>query len=85
MPALTPDVRGALREAGNWKLIAENYVDFYHVDAVHPELAKFSRVDDHQPYQGGGQYVARQKEGPSSFKDCTRLSKGGYLGLRHFL
>ncbi|CAJ1338053.1 unnamed protein product [Effrenium voratum] len=43
--------------AGNWKLIAENYVDFYHVDAVHPELAKFSRVDDHQPYQGGGQYV----------------------------
>lgn len=38
--------------AGDWKLIAENFVDFYHVDAVHPELARFSRVDDHQPYQG---------------------------------
>lgn len=42
---------------GNWKLIAENFVDFYHIDAVHPELAKFSRVDDHLPYQGPGQYV----------------------------
>ncbi|CAJ1328970.1 unnamed protein product [Effrenium voratum] len=43
--------------AGDWKLIAENFVDFYHIDAVHPELSRFSRVDDHQPYQGGGQYV----------------------------
>mmetsp|Transcript_71359 Transcript_71359/g.188318 ORF Transcript_71359/g.188318 Transcript_71359/m.188318 type:complete len:485 (+) Transcript_71359:89-1543(+) len=42
---------------GDWKLIAENFVDFYHINAVHPELAKFSRVDDHQPYQGPGQYV----------------------------
>jgi len=42
---------------GDWKLIAENFVDFYHINAVHPELAKFSRVDDHQPYQGNGQYV----------------------------
>lgn len=43
--------------AGDWKLIAENFVDFYHIDAVHPELSKFSRVDDHLPYQGDGQYV----------------------------
>eukprot|EP00928_Gymnodinium_smaydae_P019541 TRINITY_DN17502_c0_g1_i1.p1 TRINITY_DN17502_c0_g1~~TRINITY_DN17502_c0_g1_i1.p1 ORF type:complete len:443 (+),score=76.19 TRINITY_DN17502_c0_g1_i1:62-1390(+) len=42
---------------GDWKLVAENFVDFYHVNAVHPELAKFSRVDDHLPYQGHGQYV----------------------------
>lgn len=42
---------------GDWKLIAENFVDFYHINAVHPELAKFSRVDDHEPYQGRGQYV----------------------------
>eukprot|EP00427_Karlodinium_veneficum_P040024 CAMPEP_0169299768 /NCGR_PEP_ID=MMETSP1016-20121227/67263_1 /TAXON_ID=342587 /ORGANISM="Karlodinium micrum, Strain CCMP2283" /LENGTH=435 /DNA_ID=CAMNT_0009392075 /DNA_START=54 /DNA_END=1361 /DNA_ORIENTATION=+ len=42
---------------GDWKLIAENFVDFYHINAVHPELAKFSRVDDHLPYQGRGQYV----------------------------
>jgi len=42
---------------GDWKLIAENFVDFYHINAVHPELSRFSRVDDHQPYQGKGQYV----------------------------
>ncbi|CAE7250907.1 yeaW [Symbiodinium pilosum] len=42
---------------GDWKLIAENFIDFYHVDAVHPALARFSRVDDHVPYQGHGQYV----------------------------
>merc|ERR1711937_1101094 len=41
----------------NWKLVAENFVDFYHIDAVHPALAEFSRVDDHLPYQGKGQYV----------------------------
>jgi choline monooxygenase len=41
----------------NWKLLVENFIDFYHVNAVHPSLAKFSRVDDHQPYQGQGQYV----------------------------
>mmetsp|Transcript_120100 Transcript_120100/g.187566 ORF Transcript_120100/g.187566 Transcript_120100/m.187566 type:complete len:446 (+) Transcript_120100:59-1396(+) len=42
---------------GDWKLIAENFVDFYHINAVHPELSKFSRVDDHLPYQGRGQYI----------------------------
>jgi len=42
---------------GNWKLIAENFVDFYHIDAVHPALAKFSKVEDHMSYQGKGQYV----------------------------
>jgi len=42
---------------GNWKLIAENFVDFYHIDAVHPALSKFSRVEDHISYQGRGQYV----------------------------
>ncbi|CAK0895274.1 unnamed protein product, partial [Prorocentrum cordatum] len=31
---------------GNWKLIAENFVDFYHIDAVHPALAKFSKVEE---------------------------------------
>jgi len=42
---------------GDWKLVAENFVDFYHINSVHPELAKFSKVDNHLPYQGRGQYV----------------------------
>ena len=29
------------RCSGDWKLIAENFVDFYHIDAVHPELSRF--------------------------------------------
>jgi len=43
--------------AGDWKLLAENFIDFYHVNAVHPTLAKFSKVSDHHPYQGKGEYV----------------------------
>lgn len=53
-------VEGGIRDysiKGNWKLVAENFVDFYHINAVHPELAQFSRVDDHKAYQGVGQYV----------------------------
>jgi len=42
---------------GDWKLVAENFVDYYHINAVHPVLAQFSRMDDHQPYQGQGQYI----------------------------
>lgn len=42
---------------GDWKLIAENFVDFYHINSVHPALSKFSKVEDHVPYQGRGQYV----------------------------
>merc|ERR1712232_85565 len=25
--------------SGNWKLLAENFIDFYHVNAVHPSLS----------------------------------------------
>eukprot|EP00931_Biecheleriopsis_adriatica_P076263 TRINITY_DN49995_c0_g1_i1.p1 TRINITY_DN49995_c0_g1~~TRINITY_DN49995_c0_g1_i1.p1 ORF type:complete len:445 (-),score=74.77 TRINITY_DN49995_c0_g1_i1:96-1430(-) len=62
--------------AGDWKLIAENFVDFYHIDAVHPELSRFSRVDDHLPYQGDGQYVGFAT---SPLTDC-----GGPGDRHHF-
>ena len=42
----------------NWKLIAENYVEYYHLPWVHPRLAKTSRVDDHHRWQGRGMYCA---------------------------
>lgn len=69
---------------GDWKLVAENFVDFYSINAVHPELAKFSRVDDHLPYQGKGQYIGfvtaplTDRGGPaaaSNFNGFPRLSK----------
>ena len=43
----------------NWKLIAENYQEYYHLTWVHPELAKVSRVDDHYRFQGRGMYCGQ--------------------------
>jgi choline monooxygenase len=41
----------------NWKLIAENFMEYYHLPWVHPELAKVSRIQDHYRYQGNGMYT----------------------------
>lgn len=43
--------------AANWKLIAENFMEYYHLPWVHPELAKVSRIQDHYRYQGPGMYT----------------------------
>ena len=42
---------------GNWKLIAENFMEYYHLPWVHPKLAKVSRVEDHYRWQGPGMYT----------------------------
>lgn len=41
----------------NWKLIAENFMEYYHLPWVHPELAKVSRIKDHYRFQGTGMYT----------------------------
>jgi len=43
--------------AGNWKLAIENFIDFYHINAVHPALSEFSCVSNHMAYQGNGDYI----------------------------
>ena len=43
----------------NWKLISENFQEYYHLTWVHPELAKVSRVADHYRYQGRGMYCGQ--------------------------
>ncbi len=43
----------------NWKLISENFQEYYHLGWVHPELAKVSRVEDHYRYQGPGMYCGQ--------------------------
>lgn len=43
----------------NWKLISENYQEYYHLAWVHSELAKVSRVEDHYRYQGPGMYCGQ--------------------------
>lgn len=45
--------------AANWKLITENFQEYYHLTWVHPELAKVSRVKDHYRYQGPGLYCGQ--------------------------
>ena len=48
-----------LEVAANWKLISENFQEYYHLAWVHPELAKVSRVSDHYRYQGPGMYCGQ--------------------------
>lgn len=45
--------------AANWKLVTENFQEYYHLRWVHPELAKVSRVQDHYRYQGPGMYCGQ--------------------------
>ena len=45
--------------AANWKLISENFQEYYHLRWVHPELSKVSRVQDHYRYQGTGMYCGQ--------------------------
>lgn len=45
--------------AANWKLITENFQEYYHLPWVHPDLATVSRVDDHYRYQGPGMYCGQ--------------------------
>ncbi len=45
--------------AANWKLIAENYQEYYHLQWVHPALSTVSRVADHYRYQGRGCWIGQ--------------------------
>jgi phenylpropionate dioxygenase-like ring-hydroxylating dioxygenase large terminal subunit len=54
-----PRLTQKLHIDANWKLISENFQEYYHLTWVHPELAKVSRVDDHYRYQGPGMYCGQ--------------------------
>jgi phenylpropionate dioxygenase-like ring-hydroxylating dioxygenase large terminal subunit len=41
----------------NWKLIAENFMEYYHLPWVHPELCNISGFKNHYRYQGQGMYT----------------------------
>ncbi|GBG33310.1 Choline monooxygenase, chloroplastic [Hondaea fermentalgiana] len=42
----------------NWKLLAENFMEYYHLPSVHPALCNVSRVDDHHREQGASMAVS---------------------------
>ncbi len=49
--------RRPFRIHANWKLIAENFMEYYHLPWVHPELCNISGFKDHYRYQGPGMYT----------------------------
>lgn len=49
--------RRPFRIQANWKLIAENFMEYYHLPWVHPELCNVSGFKDHYRYQGPGMYT----------------------------
>ncbi len=60
----------------NYKLIAENFMEYYHLPWVHPGLVKVSPLEAHHRWQGPGRYTGM----------CTRpiapsTEDGGWLGL----
>ena len=59
----------------NYKLVGENFMEYYHLPWVHPELIKVSRMEDHYRWQGKGMYTGMMTW-PISAGD-----EGGWLGL----
>lgn len=42
----------------NWKLVAENFLEYYHLPWVHPELCTVAAIDMHKRNQGAGMYMS---------------------------
>jgi choline monooxygenase len=42
--------------AANYKLVAENFMEYYHLPWVHPTLVKVSPLEAHHRWQGRGMY-----------------------------
>lgn len=42
----------------NWKLVGENFLEYYHLPWVHPELCGVTAIDMHKRNQGSGMYMS---------------------------
>ena len=60
----------------NWKLINENFMEYYHLPWVHPELIKVSRMENHYRYQGIGMYT-----GMTTTPISDNADEGGWKGI----
>ena len=78
-----PCAQRSLDVAANWKLISENFQEYYHLDWVHPELAKVSRVRDHYRYQGPGMYCGQTTTPVSADERDDWLVLPDAAGLDH--
>lgn len=70
-------VRSKAYEANaNYKLLGENFMEYYHLPWVHPELVKVSRMEDHYRWQGPGMYT-----GMCTTPVSQNTEDGGWQGL----
>lgn len=60
----------------NYKLIGENFMEYYHLPWVHPELVKVSRMEDHYRWQGRGMYT-----GMTTWPISQNSEAGGWDGV----
>jgi choline monooxygenase len=62
--------------AANWKLVGENFMEYYHLPWVHPGLVKVSPMKAHHRWQGAGMYV-----GFCTSPIAANTEGGGWQGL----
>jgi len=60
----------------NWKLVAENFMEYYHLPLIHPTLLDVSPVEAHYRWQGAGKYV-----GLCTWPVGANTGDGGWKGL----
>ena len=67
--------------ASNYKLIEENFMEYYHLPFVHPELTNVSRMEDHHRSQGTGMYTGMLTTPVSRDMDSVWLNLPAAKGL----
>ena len=67
--------------ASNYKLIEENFMEYYHLPFVHPELTSVSRMEDHHRSQGTGMYTGMLTTPVSRDMDSVWLNLPAAQGL----
>lgn len=72
----TPRRRSTYEVAANYKLVGENFMEYYHLPWVHPELNQVSRFSDHYRWQGPGMYT-----GMCTTPVSRNTDAGGWDGL----
>lgn len=60
----------------DWKLVAENFMEYYHLPWVHPGLVKVSPLKAHHRWQGTGMYM-----GFCTSPIAANTEDGGWQGL----
>ena len=76
LDAWLPQRRRTYDVAANYKLVGENFMEYYHLPWVHPELNKVSKFSDHYRWQGPGMYTGMCTTPVSANSDA-----GGWDGL----